>query len=156
MYYTQKSKAGSRQSVCIFELFLVRRTWFSCLQLYVKVWICWLNLYPCKSKSIFLSAFFQKEDQFEITWIHVSGTIHFSVCIINHKVNLIWKWIELVASSDKASLNKKNHLLEDLIIELFLKMWRKKKISYMKSEMFMTHWFIFTCFSSGLFCIKNH
>ena len=76
--YTQRSKAGSRQNECTFEMFLVRRTRFPCLQLYVKARSCWINIYPCKSKSIFLLlAIFQKEDQFKITWIHVSGTITF-------------------------------------------------------------------------------
>ena len=37
-------------------------------------------MYPSKFKSIFLLAIFQKDDQFEITCIHVRGTIHFSVC----------------------------------------------------------------------------
>ena len=46
-----------------------------------EVRLCWINMYPCKSKSVYLLAIFQKEDQFEITCIHVSGTIHFSVCI---------------------------------------------------------------------------
>ena len=38
-------------------------------------------MYPSKFKGIFLLAIFQKDDQFEITCIHVSGTIHFSECM---------------------------------------------------------------------------
>ena len=77
---TQRSKYGSRQNECPFELFLDLRTWSPYLQLYVKVRSFWINMYAYKSKGIFILAILQKEDQFEITWIHVRGTIQFSVC----------------------------------------------------------------------------
>ena len=80
LLYIQRSKAGSRQNECFFLFFLVRQTWFPCFQLYMKVWMYRLIMYSCKFKSIFLLAIFQKEDPFEITWIHVSEIIHFSVC----------------------------------------------------------------------------
>ena len=58
---TQRSKPSSRQNECPFELFLIQRTWFPCLQLYVKVRLCWINMHAYKPKSIFLLAIFQKE-----------------------------------------------------------------------------------------------
>ena len=80
--HTQRSNPGSRQNECPFELFLVRLTWYTCLQLGVKVRLCRINMYPCKSKCIFLLAIFQKEERFKITCILVSGTTHFSVCTL--------------------------------------------------------------------------
>ena len=46
-------------------------------------------MYPCEPKSIFLFPIFQKEDPFEITCIHVSGTVHFSVCIFKILVHSV-------------------------------------------------------------------
>ena len=92
---TQRNKPGSRQNECPFKYYLFRRTWFKCLQLSEKELLCWINMYSCKFNCIFVLAIFQKENQFKITWIHVSGTIHFSVC----RVKLpIWFPISLLTS----------------------------------------------------------
>ena len=74
LVHTMKSNPGSGQNERHFAFSLVRRTCFTCMQLSVKVRLCWTNMYPCRFKCIFLLGIFHA------TWLHVRETMHFSVC----------------------------------------------------------------------------